>query len=69
MYSVTGLCANVENETIPESTPKQSYKEFPMEVNISPECSFLTVTLYTGEVKVLKMPPILNPLKEIDPSS
>jgi hypothetical protein len=69
MYSVTGLCQNIENEFAPESIPKQSYKEFPMEVSFSPECSFLTVTMYTGEIKVCKMPPILNPLKDTDQSA
>ena len=64
LYTVTGICSNIENEEKPETTPKQSYKEFPMEANISSECSFLTVTMFTGEVKVLKMPPILNPLKD-----
>jgi hypothetical protein len=37
-----------------------------MEVSFSPECSFLTITMYTGEIKVCKMPPMLNPLKDTE---
>lgn len=50
--------ANPEN---PELNPDQKYSKFPFEVKLSMDCSFLAVTLANGEVKVLKMPPLLSP--------
>lgn len=62
MYNIQGLCPTVANQEDPEATAGQTYDEFPFQVKFSLEGSFLAVTLFTGEVKLLKMPPILNPL-------
>jgi len=38
--------------------------ELPCETKLSLECAFITVVSYNGEIKVMKMPPIINPLRE-----
>lgn len=48
----------------PESTKEQKYTDFPYSVKLSQENSFLAVTLFSGEVQLIKMPPILNPLED-----
>ena len=34
----------------------------PAEVNLSAEGEFLTVTTFDGTIKVIKMPPIIDPI-------
>lgn len=63
LYTVN-VCPDMPNPEAPEQNLNQSYKELPSSVVFSQECAFLAVTLYGGEVHLLKMPAILNPLKE-----
>ena len=57
------MCPGLANQAEPELNEKQSYSKFPYEVKLSMDCVFLSVTLADGEVKVLKMPPILSPME------
>jgi hypothetical protein len=50
------------NPETPELNSEQKYSKFPFEVKLSLDCVFMAVTLANGEVKIIKMPPILSPL-------
>ena len=62
LYSVNVL-PELANPTNPELNDKQTYLEFPYSVKLSMDGVFLAVTLMNGAVKLLKMPPVLNPLE------
>jgi hypothetical protein len=40
--------------------------ELPAEAKLSAECAFMAVTSYSGEVKLVKLPSIINPARESD---
>ena len=62
LYSVN-LMPDLANPEQPELNERQSYRSFPFECKLSMDGVFLAVTMLTGEVKLLKMPPVLNPLE------
>lgn len=57
------LCPLLLNPDTLEQNPDQSYLDLPSEAKFSLDCIFLTVTTFSGEVKLLKMPPIISPLR------
>jgi len=61
------MCPELANTENPEMNEKQTYSKLPYEVKLSMDCVFLAVTLCNGEVKLLKMPPIFNPLGVVPP--
>lgn len=63
LYKIN-VCPHLPNPDSLETNPDQSYLELPAETKLSLDGLFLTVISFGGEVKLLKMPPILNPLKE-----
>lgn len=68
LYSFN-LCPDLANPDEPELNSQQKYSKFPYEVKLSPECAFLSVTLANGEVKVIRMPAVLNPLEPAAPEA
>jgi len=40
--------------------------ELPSEALLSPDGAFLSITTFSGEVKLIKMPAIINPFRETD---
>jgi len=58
------ICKDLATPEDPESTPHQSYQEFPHQVKLSVDCVFLAVTMLNGEVNLIKMPPVLSPLSD-----
>jgi hypothetical protein len=46
-----------------ETVENISYSKMPAEVSLSPDCEFMSITTFDGEVKVLKMPPVFDPLQ------
>lgn len=61
------LIPDLANPECPEMNPEQKYSKFPCDAKLSMDCVFLSVTLACGEVKVLKMPPILSPMESTAP--
>ena len=68
LYTVNILPELLTPET-PEQNAGQTYTEFPFELKFSVDGVFLAVTQLNGAVKLLKMPPILNPLEPEKPST
>ena len=68
LYHVYNLntCPTLPNPDSLDSNPDQSYLELPSEAKLSPEASFLAITTFGGEVKLIKMPAIINPFRESD---
>ena len=62
LYSIN-LLPNLANPEQPELNEDQTYLEFPYQVKLSMDGVFLAVTLMNGAVKLIKMPPVLNPLE------
>ncbi len=62
LYSLNCV-PELANPETPELNVDQKYTKFPYEVKLSLDCVFLAVTLASGEVKIIKMPPILSPLE------
>ncbi len=60
------VCPTLANPDSLEANPDQSYLELPSEVLLSPDCQFLTVTSFNGDVRLIKMPSIINPVREGD---
>lgn len=60
------MCPSIANPDSIDSNPDQSYLELPAEAKLSQECAFMAVTTYSGEVKLVKLPPIINPTRESD---
>lgn len=66
LYSFN-MCPELANPESPESNDKQKYANFPCDVKLSMDFAFLSVTLTSGEVKILKMPQILSPMDPVAP--
>mmetsp|Transcript_27083 Transcript_27083/g.33616 ORF Transcript_27083/g.33616 Transcript_27083/m.33616 type:complete len:119 (+) Transcript_27083:522-878(+) len=62
LYSLN-VMPELANPECPEQNEKQTYHEFPYAVKMSMDGVFLSVTLMNGAVKLIKMPPVLNPLE------
>lgn len=62
LYSIN-VMPDLPNPETPELNERQTYHEFPYAVKLSMDGVFLTVTLVNGAVKLLRMPPVLNPLE------
>ena len=60
-YSVN-VCPDLENPESLETNEGQTYTVLPAEVQLSVDSEFLAVIFFDGSVKVLKMPPILDPM-------
>jgi hypothetical protein len=60
------ICPALSNPDSLDSNPEQSYLELPSEAKLSPDNAFLVVTSFNGEVKLFKMPAIINPTRESD---
>lgn len=58
------VCPTLANPDNLESNPDQSYLDLPCATKLSSDCLFMTVTSFSGEVKLLKLPPIINPMRE-----
>lgn len=65
IYSLN-TCPSLSNPDNLEMNPDQIYLDLPCETSISLDCVFMTVTSFSGEVKVLKLPPIINPFRGED---
>ena len=64
-YTVN-VCPEIANPDSMEA--ENSYLDLPMDVKFSLEGNFLSVSTFNGDVKVFKMPTIISPMKEDDPS-
>ena len=62
VYSIN-TCPGLENPDNLEANEGQSYLGLPCEVKFSLDGEFLAVTSYDGAVKLIKMPPILDPMQ------
>jgi len=60
------ICPTLANPDLLDSNPEQSYQELPSEAKLSPDNSFVAVTSFNGEVKLFKMPAIINPTRDSD---
>ena len=68
IYNVN-TCPALANPDALDSNPEQSYLDLPSEAKLSYDVAFLAVTTFGGEVKVLKMPAIINPVRDSDDSA
>ena len=59
-YSLN-TCPSLTNLDQVDADPNFSYLDLPSEVKLSSDFAFLTVTTFSGEVKLVKMPAIINP--------
>lgn len=68
LYHIYNLnvCPALANPDALDSNPDQSYLDLPSEAKLSYDVAFLAVTTFGGEVKVLKMPAIINPVRDSD---
>ena len=62
LYSLN-LIPDLQNPNEPELNAEQKYSRFPCDVKMSVEGAFMAVTLCNGEVKLFKMPAVLNPME------
>lgn len=62
LYSVNML-PEVENPDSLEENEGQTYDQLPASVELSLDGEFLSVTTYDGTVKVIKMPPVIDPIQ------
>jgi len=60
------MCPTLANPDSLESNPEQSYLELPSEAKISTDAAFLAITAFNGEIKLVKMPAIINPIRDSD---
>jgi hypothetical protein len=69
LYHIYNLnaCPSLANPDSLDSNPEQSYLDLPSEVKLSQDALFMTIITYNGEIKVVKMPPIINPTREDEP--
>jgi len=58
------ICHALPNPDSLELNPDQSYLELPCETKLSLDNTFLSITSYNGEIKIVKMPAIINPLRD-----
>jgi hypothetical protein len=52
------FCPPLENED-----PERSYLDLPSECKMSKDCHFMTITTYGGEIKFMKMVPMVDAFK------
>lgn len=64
MYQIYNIntCPDLENPQNPEKNEKQTYTILPCNSSFSLDGEFLQVTSFDGRVRVVKMPPIIDPL-------
>ena len=62
LYSINML-PDAENADALEENEGQTYDQLPAEANFSLDGEFLSVTTYDGTVKVIKMPPVIDPIR------
>ena len=55
-------CPDLENPENLESNPGQTYTMLPSETKLSLDFEFMSITTFGGAVKVVKLPPVLDPL-------
>lgn len=60
------MCPTLANPDNLEMNADQTYLELPCETKLSIDGHFLSVISFNGDVRLLKMPPIINPLREDD---
>jgi|LauGreDrversion4_2_1035121.scaffolds.fasta_scaffold29385_2 hypothetical protein len=60
------VCPSLPNPETLDSNPEQSYLDLPSEVKISTDAAFVMITSFNGEVKLIRLPPIVNPLRDSD---
>lgn len=60
------MCPTLANPDSLDSNPEQSYLDLPSEAKLSADVSLMAVTTYNGDVKLIKMPAIINPLRDSD---
>ena len=60
------VCPSLANPDNLDANPDQSYLDLPSEAKLSPDNAFLVVTSFNGEVKLFRMPAIINPTRESD---
>lgn len=65
LYSLFTLntCPSLENPDTLEQNDGQTYLSLPSETKLSLDCEFLSITSFDGTVKLVKMPPILDPMQ------
>ena len=68
MYHVYNLnaCPALPNPDTLDANPEQSYLELPSEAKHSVDAAFMAITSFNGEIKLVRMPPIINPTREND---
>lgn len=55
-------CTELENPENLEQNPNQTYHVLPSNTSLSMDGEFLQITSFDGRVRVLKMPPIIDPI-------
>ncbi len=68
LYHIYSLntCPHLPNPESLDTNPEQSYLDLPCEVKLSYEFGFMSITTFGGEVRVVKLPAIINPNRESD---
>lgn len=68
LYHIYNLntCPTLANPESLDSNAEQSYLELPSEAKLSADALFMTITTFGGEVKVVKLPAIVNPVRDSD---
>lgn len=61
------VCPTLPNPDNLEMNADQSYLELPSETKMSMDCQFMSITSFGGEVKLIKMPHIINPMRDDEP--
>lgn len=56
-------CPELDNPESLESNPGQTYTMLPSETKLSLDFEFMSITTFGGAVKVVKLPPVLDPLQ------
>lgn len=59
-------CPTLANPDSLDANAEQSYLDLPAEVKLSPDVSFMAITTFGGEVKLVRMPPIISPTRDSD---
>ncbi len=60
------VCPSLANPDSLDANADQSYMDLPSEAKLSPDNAFLVVTSFSGEIKLFRMPAIINPVRESD---
>lgn len=63
VYSVN-TCTDIPTDKLEEIETVEDikYNKMPAEVQLSPDAEFMAITTFDGEVKVIKMPPVFDPI-------